>query len=163
MAKSETAAKPDDTALLPPTTAYEDVLRKYGVTPDDMYIPAAPTIYKSNLRKLASLTTPVVDNNGEAIPKVKGHTGPLMFLEKTGEITPEVSRFSGYDGFYIYRVLHPKHGETVLTIGRPEGDKRVPVVDYLETLKAGAWFQVAEIETGSGFGTYVVVPVQRAH
>lgn len=162
MANSDTTVKPTDTSLLPPTSAYDDVLRKYGVTPDDMYVPPAPTIYKSNLRKLASITTPLMDNQGETIPKVKGHTGPLMFLEKSGEITPKESRFSGYDGFYIYRVLHPKHGETVLTIGRPEGDKHVPVVDYLDTLKAGAWFQVAEIETGSGFGTYIVVPVQRA-
>jgi len=162
LAKSETTTKPIDTALVPPTSAYDDVLRKYGVTPDDMYVPPAPTIYKSNLRKLANLTTPLVDNQGEAIPNVMGHTGPLMFLEKSGEITPKESRFSGYDGFYIYRVLHPKHGETVLTIGRPEGDKRVPVVDYLDTLKAGAWFQVAEIKTSGSYGVYVVVPVQRA-
>lgn len=136
------------------------VMTKYGVTPDKTYTPPAPTIYKSNLRELCKLTTPLFDANGDQIRNVKAHTGPLMFLGKKDEVTPKESRYSGYDGFYIYAILHPKHGETVITIGRPTGDKSHPIVDFLDTLSAGAWFQVAEVNTNSGFGVYIVVPVQ---
>ena len=137
------------------------VMQKYGVTSDKTYTPPAPTVYKANLRELAHLTTPLYSEKGDAIQNIKGHTGPLMFLGKKDEVTPKESKFSGYDGFYIYAILHPKHGETVITIGRPTGEKSNPVVDFLDSLKPGAWFQVAEVKTNSGFGVYIVVPVQR--
>jgi hypothetical protein len=170
MAKRETVTESPTTDLanvVPSLDAYNDVLKKYGVTPDEMYAPPAPTVYKSNLRMLAKLTTPLYDNDGQAIQNVIGHTGPLMFLGKKGEVTPKESRYSGYDGFYIYAVLHPKHGESVVTIGRPiaSDDKELPIeriIKFLDSLKPGAWFQIAEIKTGSGFGTYIVVPVQRS-
>jgi hypothetical protein len=165
MAKSQA---PDNTAQplpviapesLPSVNSFESVLAEYGVTAAQSYIPQPPTAVKSNLRELCVFTTEVKDERGETIKNVKGHTGPMMFLEKQAEY--DGARFEGYDGFYVYVLLHPKKGKTIVTVGRPTGEKLPPVVRFFDSLKAGAWVQIAEIGTSKGYGVYQPIPVQR--
>jgi hypothetical protein len=163
MPKSQTADAPavNDVTLatMPDVNSFESVLAEYGVTPSTAYVPSPPTVQKSNLRELCIFTTEVKDERGEVLKGVKGHTGPMMFLERQAEYDGE--KYEGYDGFIVYVVLHPKKGKTIVTIGRPKGDKLPPIIRFFDSLKAGAWVQVAEIATSKGYGVYVPVPVQR--
>jgi hypothetical protein len=145
--------------VLPPINSFESVLAEYGVTEANMYVPSPPTVQKQNLDQLCILTTPVLDERGEELKNVIGHSGPMVYLGKEGE--KDGDKFSGYDGFYIYAVLHPKKGKTVVTIGRPEGDKQPAIVRFLDSLKAGAWIQIASFKTSSNYHTFGPVPVQR--
>lgn len=135
---------------------FASVLAEYNISETDVYIPKPPTTQKQNLDQLCEFDTEIRDEFGNVIEH-KGHTGPLMFLEKTAEYDGE--KFEGYDGFYVYTVLHPKRGKTVVTVGRPEGDHKPAIVSYLDTLTPGALFCVAAIPTSRGFRVFNPVPV----
>lgn len=169
MAKPQPSAPPDElapvndveralTSQLPPVNSFESVLAEYGITEQTAYVPVPPTIVKSNLPELCVLTTEIKDQRGNTIKDVIGHTGPLMLLE-IGE-QYDGDKYPGYDGFYTYFILHPKKGKTLITLGRPVGEKQLPVVSFLRRQRKGAWFQVARVKTGGGFGVLVPVPVQ---
>ena len=140
---------------------FDSILAEYGITQADVYVPEAPTITKANFEELCVLHTPLVDKHGEAIKRVIGHSGPLMFLENNGEKDGDKFADSGYDGFYIYTLLQPQKGKVVITLGRPRGENTPPLVKFLNTLTKGAMFQVASVETSGGFHTFNPVPVQK--
>lgn len=167
MATTKTKTAPEEATALAAVDAgtildpnsFESVLAEYGVTAGEMYVPEPPTVLKQNLDQVCELTTAVYDARGNAFADVNGHSGPLMFLAKGAEIDGD--KFEGYDGFYVYDILHPIKGKLAVTIGRPEGDKKPTLVRYLDTLKPGAWFQVASMSTSKGFRVFNPIPVQR--
>jgi hypothetical protein len=137
---------------------YSNVLAEYGITPETMSVPVPPTAFKSNLRDLCEMETPVKDEAGNVI-KCSNHTGPMIFLAKKGESDAE-GKYAGYDGFYIYEVLHPTHGKTIITLGRSVGETKPALASYWDTLTPGAWVQVAQMPTSKGFNVYQAIPVQ---
>jgi hypothetical protein len=155
----EPTQAPEPVALFTGPNSFEAVLAEYGVTESDLYAPPVATAQKTNIRDLCVVTTQVLDDRGQPIQNVRGHTGPLVFLAKQGEYDGD--RFSGYDGFYVFAALHPKKGKVILTIGRRKDDDQSVVVSFMNTLKKGAMFQIAEINTSHGYGVYTPVPVQR--
>lgn len=160
MAKA-TTGEVVDTSMAPQFSEFDGILAEYGITAANAYVPEAPTITKANFDELCVLKTPLVDKNGTPIKRVIGHSGPLMFLGFEGEKDGDKFTESGYDGFYIFTVLAPGKGKTVITLGRPTGEKTPPLIAFLKTLTAGAVFQVASVETSSGYHTFNPVPVQK--
>lgn len=150
--------KMDPTEFFSPNSL-DSIMREYGITASDMTAPIPPTALKQNFEQLCSEKSEIVDEYGNTFAKVNGHTGPLMFLGKQGEYDGD--KFTGYDGFYVYAIVHPTKGKTVVTMGRPEGEVRPAVVNYLDSLKPGQVFQVAEFATSKGFKVFNPVPVQR--
>ena len=136
----------------------EAVMAEYGVTTSSITVPVPATATKANMDELCSLKTPVYDEFGNLYESLNGHTGPLLFLEKSGEYDGD--KFSGYDGFYVYTIWHPIKGKTVITVGRPSGEKTPAMVAYFATLKPGAAFQVASFATSKGFRVFNPIPVQ---
>lgn len=147
--------------MVPNLSEFDNILAEYGITQSDVYVPEAPTITKSNFDELCTLKSPLADRTGTAIKRVMGHSGPLMFLERNGEKDGDKFAEAGYDGFYIYTILHPKKGKVVITLGRPTGERKPPLVSFLDTLTKGAMFQVAAVETSSGYHTFNPVRVQK--
>src|ERR1035437_6674296 len=119
---------------------FDSILNEYGITTADVYVPEAPTITKANFDELCVLHTELKDKNGDTIKRVIGHSGPLMFLEKTGETDGDKFAESGYDGFYIYTLLQPQKGKVVITLGRPKGEKTPPIVRFMDSMSKGAMF-----------------------
>jgi hypothetical protein len=139
---------------------FANVLAEYGITPETVTAPKPPLTGKANFQELCALETAVQDEHGEVI-KCTNHTGPLMFLAKKGESDAE-GKFAGYDGFYIYEILHPVRGKLIVTIGRAVGDVKPGLVQHLDTLVAGNLFQVAQMPTAKGFKVFQAIPVQGA-
>lgn len=157
MAKTETLETTTELANIFDPNSFEAVLAEYGITADAVHVATPQTVGKANFEMLCDLKDSVVDSYGNPVEHI-GTSGPLMFLEKKGET--DADDFAGYDGFYIYALLHPKRGQVVVTLGRPEGEGKPAVPAFLDTLQPGALFQVAMISTRSGFKTFVPVPVQ---
>lgn len=138
--------------------AFASVLAEYGVTAANMTVPEPPTVLKQNFDELCDLTTQVRDSHGNLFKDVIGHTGPLMYLTKEAEYDGD--KFQDYDGFYVYALLHPLKGKCVVTIGRPKDGDRPAIVRFMDTLTAGAWFQVGAFQTSHGFRVFNPIPVQ---
>lgn len=137
---------------------FANVLAEYGITPADITVPKPPTTLKQNLDQLCDLTYPIVDEFGNVI-RCEKHSGPLLFLGKEGEYDGDA--FEGYDGFYVYALLHPVKGKVVVTTGRREGEAEKPAhVKYLDTLSAGAVVHFATVKTSNGYRIFQMVPPQ---
>lgn len=141
------------------TDALAAIQQEYGVTPADVSAPIPATPTKFNLDQLCSLKTQVTDQYGNIYEDINGHSGPVMFLEKQGEYDGD--KFTGYDGFYVYALAIPGKGKSVITIGRPVGEKKPAVVAYLDGLTKGQLFQVASFATSKGFRVFNPIPVQQ--
>jgi hypothetical protein len=156
--------KADVRSLFDPGTLAA-IQQEYGVTPADVTVPIPATPTKLNLDQLCSEKTQVFDQDGNLYDNLNGHSGPLMYLEKTGEYDGE--KFSGYDGFYVYAIVSPEvesrdiRGKVVITIGRPIGEKKPGIVAYLDGLSKGQLFQVASFKTSHGFRVFNPIPVQQ--
>jgi hypothetical protein len=133
--------------------------QEYGIVPSDVTAPVPATPTKLNLDQLTQQKTPVYDESGNLYERINGHSGPLMYLEKTGEYDGE--KFEGYDGFHVYAIAHPQQGKLVVTVGRPKGDKDPAIVAYLAGLTKGQLFQVASFATSHGFRVFNPIPVQQ--
>lgn len=156
MSKTETLAKTENLMDIPED--YERILAEYGVTASDLYAPAPPMTVKQNFDQLCTLDYPIYDERDNLI-KCEKHSGPMIFLEKGQEIDGD--KFEGYDGFYIYTLLHPKLGKTVVTLGRPEGERKPAVASWFDTLKPGAAVHVAMQKTSNDYRIFVPVPPQQ--
>lgn len=157
-------AKSTDNNTLAPSAidpnAFASILAEYGVTQDTITIPEPPTAIASGLEPLCEYKTPIYDARKNLIPDVLGHTGPMMFLAKEGETDSE--KYTGYDGFYKYAILHPVKGKLIVTLSRPSGEGKPTLVKFWDSLTPGSMVQVANIKTSSGFHTFNPVPVQAA-
>lgn len=154
----KTLATVNPADILAPNS-FASILAEYGVTPSTMTVPEPPTVTKANFDELCDLTTPIFDTHGNQFQDVIGHSGPIMYLGKEGEYDGD--KFKDYDGFYVYAVLHPVRGKTVVTIGRPADGDVPSIVRYMNGLAAGAWLQVAVMQTSKGFRVFNPVPVQQ--
>lgn len=155
MAKTD-AISPIDEAVDKSVNDFASVLAEYGITREDIHVPIPPTQTKANFDQLCTERAPLTDEYGNEI-ECTGHTGALIFLEKSGEYDGE--RYDDYDGFYVFVVLHPKRGKTVITTGRPSNGSKPAVVAYMESLTPGAMFCVAAVPTSSGRRVFQPVPV----
>jgi hypothetical protein len=165
LAKAKTEETEEATLTIVPANEEVDfgglaaIMQEYGITREDVTAPVPATPTKQNFEQLCTETSEIVDAEGNAYAKVNGHTGPLMFLEKSGEYDGD--KFTGYDGFYVYKVAHPDKGVFVVTLGRPVGEHKPAVVNFLDNLNKGQIFQVASFATSKGFKVFNPVPVQK--